>query len=340
MRKKTPLFKKLILHVGSHKTGTSAIQRAADRQRNSLLKQGVLYPLTGQWHDRSHHHWAYALWDEQAAANKLDMLIADLVRELKETGTNPETLLLSSEIFEKIPTKEKLRDILTYFLGDIADKVECVYFIRRQDLLVESVFKQWVKDNRIRLKSNISRFIAGQTSHLNYLDIIRAWESISCISRIYVHTNALTKDPVREFFSICEVEFSNQEVIDSKFVVNPTLDGRKLELKYFLNFLPFSEDDDGRLLGVINQLETQHETVSLFLEKERSVFIEKFKAANDELSTYCGVEPFIDDFPKRDRMFCNLSGKDLEYILQHMSVVDPKLTWIVFDKMRRMIQSF
>lgn len=339
LTRKAPLFKKLILHVGSHKTGTSAIQRAADRRRNSLLDQGILYPRIGQWHDRSHHHWAFAISDETEGMGKLDTLIADLEQERNETGKEPETALLSSELLEKIPHAGKQYPALTSFLGRIAETVECVYFVRRQDLLIESVFKQWVKDNKLRLKSTVQDFISQQAPRLVYLDIAKKWESLQNVSQMHVHTNALFTDPVRVFFDICGMELEDITNQGTTLIVNPTLDGQKLEFKYLLNFLDFSEADDSKLLKSINQIDTPYEAVSLFSENDRAAFIEEFKPGNDIMSKHYGVELFNDDFPKRDRMFCSLSGKNLEGMLQHLSEIDPKLTWLVYDKIRRLVQS-
>jgi hypothetical protein len=42
-------FKRIFLHIGPHKTGTSAIQRMADENRAVLARYGILYP-TGRWH--------------------------------------------------------------------------------------------------------------------------------------------------------------------------------------------------------------------------------------------------------------------------------------------------
>ena len=339
MIRKGAIFKKLILHVGSHKTGTSAVQKAADGRRNALLNQGILYPRTGQWHDRSHHHWAFAILDETEGMGKLDTLIANLEQERDETGKDPEIALMSSELLEKIPHEGKLHPTLTSFLGRIAESVECVYFVRRQDMLIESVFKQWVKDNKLRLKCTVQDFISQQAPRLVYLDTAKKWEGLQNVSKMHLHTNALLTDPVRVFFNICGMELEDITNQETTLIVNPTLDGRKLEFKYFLNFLDISEADDRKLLRCINQIDSPHEAVSLFSENDRAAIIEEFKPGNDILSKHYGAELFNDDFPKRDRMFCSLSGKNLEGMLQHLNEVDPRLTWVVYDKIRRLVQS-
>jgi hypothetical protein len=50
--------KELILHVGFHKSGTSAQQESHANQRDDLHKAGVLYPSIGK---KAHHRVAWGL---------------------------------------------------------------------------------------------------------------------------------------------------------------------------------------------------------------------------------------------------------------------------------------
>ena len=61
---------KLILHAGTHKTGTTAIQAFAARHRDALAARGVLYPdlaPLGRVHRYPQHVFAHALADKDAA---------------------------------------------------------------------------------------------------------------------------------------------------------------------------------------------------------------------------------------------------------------------------------
>lgn len=62
---------KLILHAGTHKTGTTAIQTFAARHREALARRGVLYPdlapLGRADHKHPHHAFAHALADKEKA---------------------------------------------------------------------------------------------------------------------------------------------------------------------------------------------------------------------------------------------------------------------------------
>ena len=103
MRSTSPLFKELILHIGSHKTGTSSIQSVCDYHRESLLEQGILYPATGQWTDKSHHHWARAIWHQDRYEITIEQLLIQLAQERELSNNKPDTVIISSELLEEIP---------------------------------------------------------------------------------------------------------------------------------------------------------------------------------------------------------------------------------------------
>jgi hypothetical protein len=338
MPPETPLFKRLILHIGSHKTGTSAVQRAADDHRNTLLEQGLLYPKTGQWHDKSHHKWTFALWDEASGPETLERLIAELKAERDLLEHQADTILLSSEIIEKVPLNPKLVRTLVSLLSQIAEEIECIYFVRRQDLLLESVFKQWVKDANIRLSDPYAGFINSQKSKMDYLEVAQTWENLPKVTRMLVRTNALVREPRAAFFETANLQVPPVPS-DKNRIVNPTLDGAKLELKYFLNRLPMEQDQDNAVMTMINRIDTEKEILALFSDEARLQLMEEFRPKNDQLATQYEVEPFDETMPERSRMIAPLTGRMLHALMEQMYEEDRKLTWLIFNKIRKQIES-
>jgi hypothetical protein len=337
MSKYAPLFKRLILHIGSHKTGTSVVQRAAHEHRDALLDQGVLYPKTGQWHDKSHHKWAFAFWKNEGGPDTLKELMADLKAELDSLPSDPDTLFLSSEILEKVPLDLKLRPTLVDVLSQLAEEIECVYFVRRQDLLLESVFKQWVKDNGSRLAKPLNGFINSQKSKMDYLEVATCWESLPKVTNMIVRTNALSKEPRAAFFDAAGLDVP-PVTKEADRIINPTLDGVKLELKYFLNRLPMEPDEDQRLLSVLNSIETEKELLALVSEERRQNLIQGFASGNDKLVERYSAEPFDLTLPKRDRMIAPLTGKVLHSLLDKIYDQDRRISWLLFNKIRKEIE--
>ncbi len=334
----SPLFKRLILHIGSHKTGTSAVQRAADDHRNALLEQGLLYPKTGQWHDKSHHKWAFALWDETSGPKTLERLIAELKAERDSLDHQTDTVLLSSEIIEKVCLDPKLVPTLVSMLSQIAEEIECIYFVRRQDLLIESVFKQWVKDVSIRLSAPYARFINSQKSKMDYLEVAQIWESLPKVTKMLVRTNALVREPRAAFFEAADLQIPLVTEEENR-IVNPSLDGVKLEFKYFLNHLPMEHDHDNGVMAMINRIDTEKEVLALFSDEERLQLMEEFRPTNNQLATRYGAEPFDETMPERSRMISPLTGRMLYSLMEQMYEQDRKLTWLIFNKIRKQIES-
>jgi hypothetical protein len=85
-----------VIHAGTHKTGTTAVQLACEAAVDDLAGVGVHYPAAGRvW--GGHHGIAWQLNDDQRhspAAGTLD----DLAREL--AGQQAPTVFMSSEDFE------------------------------------------------------------------------------------------------------------------------------------------------------------------------------------------------------------------------------------------------
>ncbi|WP_460274236.1 hypothetical protein [Celeribacter sp. ULVN23_4] len=90
---------KLILHAGTHKTGTTAIQAFCAANRDMLAQQGLLYPtlpLHGKKAAQQHHDIAHALAEksQRLTIKTAAKLVEDWAQELQGTDT---TLLLSAE---------------------------------------------------------------------------------------------------------------------------------------------------------------------------------------------------------------------------------------------------
>ncbi len=78
--------KRLILHVGMPKTGSSSLQRWSDRNRQKLLENGIDYPEIGNWLDPKHQELVGDLF--RAETSSLERFIDRRVAD---------TLLLSTE---------------------------------------------------------------------------------------------------------------------------------------------------------------------------------------------------------------------------------------------------
>lgn len=90
-----------VLHVGTHKTGTTSFQALLSNNTADFERQGLYYPIAGRSYPRTrlfygHHNLAWELTGDRryrTRAGSIETLAAELER------TNPTAVLLSSEIF-------------------------------------------------------------------------------------------------------------------------------------------------------------------------------------------------------------------------------------------------
>jgi hypothetical protein len=122
--------RRLVLHAGPHKTGTTALQAAFAREAARLSEAGVLYPATGR-QGTGHHALAEACRTGETA------LLGALAREAR----GADTVLVSSENFAHLDADAlaRLRAALP------AAEVVSVYVLRRLAALWPSHWREMIK---------------------------------------------------------------------------------------------------------------------------------------------------------------------------------------------------
>jgi hypothetical protein len=139
--------KKVFLHIGHVKTGTSAIQHFFIQNREWFKRHGVLYPETGLY-GPGHHKIPVGLVSREALSDFLidsekkkysecffeENLYERLVSELHISDCH--SVLISSEYFVFLRNLKELKKMLNDF------DVKIVINLRRQDCLLESFYRQ------------------------------------------------------------------------------------------------------------------------------------------------------------------------------------------------------
>lgn len=130
----------VLVHVGFHKTGTTALQDALARVRPDLLEVDVLYP--GEL--RSHHRAAMAVtertwgWGDQGGRKHRPKYWDDLVAA---SGAHPGRVMISSEALSL--AREPAIDRMVAELG--ADRLHVVGTLRPFARLLPSSWQQYLK---------------------------------------------------------------------------------------------------------------------------------------------------------------------------------------------------
>jgi hypothetical protein len=134
--------KELILHVGFHKSGTSALQESFAEQRSQLQAAGVLYPSIGR---KAHHRIAWALTQRAWGWKKRGGEVTPFKHFSKMASlinrSNSSKIVLSSEFFSEL-TAEQIQKIVSGIRGR---DVKILFTLRPLAKLLGSSYQQYLK---------------------------------------------------------------------------------------------------------------------------------------------------------------------------------------------------
>lgn len=223
---KTTPKKKLFLHIGRHKTGTSSLQNFFTQKSELLAERGILYPATGRktphaTQATAHHNFSHILRYKPMA--EVNALLAQLVEEAKDF----DTILLSSEDFQNQKDFSRLAE----FFKDY--DLTVIVYIREGLGYGLSGFAQ-----RIHFSGeifNIRQYMERQ--NIRITAFIKNWSRLADASvfRLYERDKLKNRDIVADFLDIIGLD----DVEDTNVTAesNPSLSGNLLGLKMLLNLM-------------------------------------------------------------------------------------------------------
>lgn len=184
--------KKYILHIGTHKTGTSSLQQAFFANRHNLHRHGVVYPETGL-HPNAHAHYklSFALRGEKPGRIGLP---EDWKNRLREEMASAQISVVSSELFhEKIQDPESVATLFP------PDQTLIVMYLREPVSYMASLYQQRIKTNNLSM--NLEDFV--KYNGFSYVNTIDKWSQIfgkeNVILRLYDRETLLDGDIVADF---------------------------------------------------------------------------------------------------------------------------------------------
>jgi hypothetical protein len=164
------LARTLYLHIGSGKTGTSALQDILGRHDNSV----VIYPKAGRSKHGSHHNLVFNFFQEHARLDVIredaDLLLARIAEEARQSQRD---LVISSEA---LAGQRDLNDFVSALLRHLAPesfRVELVVVVREHFERAASAYNQRVKGAETRERRDPDKFLAEQTPALGYAGWLR-----------------------------------------------------------------------------------------------------------------------------------------------------------------------
>ncbi|WP_372614018.1 hypothetical protein [Aquicoccus sp.] len=170
------MSRRLYIHIGAHKTATTAVQRACWKERGILAQNDLLYPESNIYHF-GHHRLAFALKSrpdpKRGDVPDMDEEIAAL-RDAIESADRSRVLISSEAFF--VMHRAKLKRLRAALDGI---DVRVLAFVRRQDDYLLSLYNQNARmignDFTRPLRKYVAdpRSIGGEISFLRWLNLWR-----------------------------------------------------------------------------------------------------------------------------------------------------------------------
>ena len=176
--------KKLYIHIGRPKVGSTAIQSFLKTNRKTLLENGILYPAAGERQNASHQLASVLLREAERKQdlNPAESLYRDLIAEIESSAAS--TCVISSENFYFVQPKR----VAEALEGKYDVKIIC--YVRRQDEVLVSSYIQELRDDTLQEyeRDDIDRYLTrpDRLVLLDYHAIMDRWATAFGVENIIV----------------------------------------------------------------------------------------------------------------------------------------------------------
>ena len=205
-------MKRLLIHIGTGKTGTSTIQNFLfANQKKLAAKFSIFYPEQGlskidHFGEEIHAHYPIVSWLNNRETESLDKLIHSI------NSSACETAIISCENFYHHLQTESIA-----YLGSVFKdySVEIICYVRRQDQYMESAWKQQIKVGAMKMA--FADFLQRHTHekylnevHANYYRMLKPWANVFGMDAIKVKvfdkSEWVEHDLIADFLNTCAID--------------------------------------------------------------------------------------------------------------------------------------
>lgn len=183
---------KLILHIGTEKTGTTSIQTYLYENRDLLIESGFYIPkIFGKINHRKvpaycvraekldeFHKSNHIVTEEQFIVFKQN-LYKEIQDEFKNLPNNIHTVIISSEHFHSRLIFQDEVDNVQKLFAPFFSEIKIITYLRRQIELVTSLYSTDLKSGNIvpELNTFIKNRCVLQSPYFNYVKFLSLWEN-------------------------------------------------------------------------------------------------------------------------------------------------------------------
>lgn len=277
------------------KTGTTALQNFLRNNPKALERQGFCYPFmnVGPIRDIENRNGHFLLHWPIDGNDHTQQICWE---KLRQTAQRYPNIVLSEElIWHQAKKHENFWPNLLKDLSAIDCRLKVIVYLRRQDELIQSLWKQGVKIGR-RLSCSFEDYIRQRKYRYFPLDYYAHLEEIAAdigienlIVRVYEEGQYEGEDHtiISDLMHVLGLRMTDDLTFEDH-VPNPSLDGNFIELKRILNGLPAYKDMPDFMrsaLTTVNVFAAQDAPMprqSLFSYEDQAAFLKQYAESNQK----------------------------------------------------------
>jgi hypothetical protein len=292
---------RVIVHIGTHKTGTSALQECLRRNEKILSRRGIYYARIAPYKNSN----GLAKTVAKTRGAEVSAFVNRHFDRAIALGAN--TLIISAEsLYAMTMFFHKFNGRLGDYWTSETEAIEFLYrafpkdailklvvFFRRQDRFLESIYREVVKTRGEAMTIHEFRFFFAEA--LDYCHHMQIWSTIFPQCAVYTYEQA--SNNIADFFFRNVIKLTNLEDfdgLDSRFNVGISRD--VLEYKRMLNCIEMSEVDrylSNLACTELARILPDDGAFSDLLEPEtRMAVLNEAATGNTQLSSLFAMKPF------------------------------------------------
>ena len=292
---------KLVLHIGTHKTGTTTLQSTLESNTDARRRAGFIYPtMPEKWEHAARNRNGY--WLNMAVLERIGSIhlqqpekIAACRAMCSELLTQSErNLILSDERLWYNGTKSGFWPAARAILEECgAREVTVVLYLRRQDLFAESLWAQFVKQGN--MSSELVDYISANKIKkvCDYARGIKAIQAVfgaeNLVIRIYDCNQLVEGDTVADFLSTAGIE-DRSAFVRPELPRNPSLGPTATLLKLQINRSPGYREHEKDFLHVPAKAvsaQRAESKASFLTPEQRAEFLAQYDQGNEWIAREC-----------------------------------------------------
>lgn len=284
----------VFLHIGTAKTGTTALQRFLANNRTQMNKSGTDHPIMPfhfpRMSDARNAHFL-TLWQEKDS----DPRWSKGFEIIKDACKSFDRITMSDEVLWAQCVNGGFLESVRKGFEEMGADLKVIVYLRRQDEMVESHWNQMVK-GKLRLTEDFDEFVGrGGYDRLFPLDYRKVLGDISdCFGRANVFVRPYEREQFRDnsifadFLDILGLEIDDGYEL-AEYAVNTRLPWNVVEIKRIINGIDSYRDPDvpnffREIIRDVYGLELSKEIPDIrtgrFSPEKRKAFIAKYEEDN------------------------------------------------------------